>query len=278
VRPRTLSLVGSLFLFAAATAFGQQAEPMPAAGVPVASPSEMACSGFISGAPLSKDLYVFEGADNDLHSEFHTWVQGDYVYLRSRTGAGFAAGNEFSIVRPASELMRVQWYEGQGRSLASLGAAYEDVARVKVTTVTPHGAVAEVTFACLSIESGDLAVARPARSAPAYTPSGRLERFGPSNGKLLGAITATSDNKVYTGKNGLVHINLGQSDGVAAGQKFRVFHIIRETMRTGLYALPETPRENIGELVILSTEDRSSVAMVVQCTREIALGDGIQLE
>ena len=251
---------------------------MPAASVSVATPSEMACSGFIAGAPLSKDLYVFEGADNDLHSEYHYWVKGDYVYLRSRTGATLAVGNEFSIVRPAKELMRIRWYEGQGRSLASLGTGYEDVARVKVTTVTPHGAVAEVTSACAPIASGDLAVARPVRTSPQHTPSGPLERFGPPNGKLLGAVTATTDNKVYVGKEGLAYINLGQSDGVAPGQKFRVFHIARETMSTGLAMLPETPRENIGEMVILSTEDRASVGMVVQCTREIALVDGVERE
>jgi hypothetical protein len=270
--------VGSLFFLAVATAFGQQAEPMPAASMSVATASEMSCSGFISGAPLSKDLYVFEGADNDLHTEYHYWVKGDYVYLRSRTGATPAAGNEFSIVRPAKELMRIRWYEGQGRSLASLGTGYVDVARVKVRTVTPHGAVAEVTFACTPIASGDLAVARPVRTGPQYTPSGRLERFGPSNGKLLGAVTATTDNKVYVGNQGLVHISLGQSDGVAAGQKFRIFHITREVMGGGLTVPPEAPRENIGELVILSTEDRASVAMVVQCAREITLGDGVEQE
>jgi len=97
VRPRTLSLVGSLFFLAVATAFGQQAEPMPAASMSVATASEMSCSGFISGAPLSKDLYVFEGADNDLHTEYHYWVKGDYVYLRSRTGATPAAGMSFRL-------------------------------------------------------------------------------------------------------------------------------------------------------------------------------------
>ena len=65
---------------------------------------------------------------------------------------------------------------------------------------------------------------------------------------------------------------------MAAGQKFRVFHIMREVMGGGLTVPPEGPRENIGELVILSTEDRASVGMVVQSTREITLGDGVEQE
>jgi len=42
--------------------------------------------------------------------------------------------------------------------------------------------------------------------------------------------------------------------------------------------MPEPPRETTGELVVLSTQDKSSVVMVVNSSREISLGDGIELE
>jgi len=38
------------------------------------------------------------------------------------------------------------------------------------------------------------------------------------------------------------------------------------------------PRESVGELVILSTQQKSSVGLVVNGLREIFLGDGIELE
>ena len=238
----------------------------------------MDCSGFITTTPVPKDVYVFEGADNDFHHPAHTWAPGDYVFLRSRSGGSFTSGSEYSVVRSAKELMRVRWYAGQGGSLRSLGKVYEDVARVKVERVTPFGAIAEVTFACAPIVAGDLAVPFRPRSIPSYTPTAPFDRFAPPNNKLLGAITAGVGNTAYFGEGSLVYINLGSSDGVAPGQKFRVFHIMREIIGGGFTVPPEPPREITGELVILSTEENSSVAMVVRSRREIALGDGIELE
>jgi hypothetical protein len=262
------------FLLTLTSAFAQQTEPAAAA----AGRSEMDCSGFITMTPIAKDLYVFEGVDNDFHNSLHAWATGDYVFLRSRSGAVFAVGSEYSLVRSAKELMRVRWYEGQGASLRSLGKAYQDVARVKVARVTPYGAIAEVTFACAPVMGGDLAIPFRARAIPAYTPTVPFDRFAPPNNKLLGAITAGANNAAYLGVGSMAYINLGTSDGAAPGQKYRIFHIMRE-MSGGEWTFPpEPPREIIGELVILSTEENSSVAMVVKSSREIALGDGIELE
>jgi len=278
VRTKILSSGGVFFLLALASAFAQQAETAPAAAFPAASPSEMDCAGFISAQPVSTDLYVFEGADNDFHNPGHAWSAGEFVFLRSRSGEGFAVGNEFSLVRSAKELMRVRWYDGQGASIRSLGKPYEDVGKVKVVQVTPFGAVAEVTFACGPVMVGDLALPYRARPIPTYTPTAQLDRFAPPNGKMVGAITAGVNNAAYFGEGMMAFINLGTSDGAAPGQKYRIFHIIREITGGGFTVPPEPPREIIGELVILSCQELSSLAMVVKSTRQIALGDGIELE
>ena len=278
MRPRIWSLAGVFFLLSLTSAFAQQTETEPAAPLPAATYSEINCSGFITTTPVSKDLYVFDGADNDFHSWLRQWKPGESVYVRSRGGGSLAVGNEYALVRPATELTRVRWYAGQGGSLRSLGRAYEDVGRIKVVQMTEHGAVAEVLFACGPIMSGDRAIARAARMSPSYTPSASFERFAPPNNKRAGAITAGVGNAAYLGVGSMAYINLGTSDGAAPGQKYRVFHIIRERMGSGLTVAPEPPREVTGELVTLHCEEKSCVAMVVTCTREIALGDGIELE
>lgn len=276
---KILSLAGGLLLCAVPAGFAQEeAGAAPAGSVPAASRSEMDCSGFIAGTPISKDAYVFDGADNDNREPLHQFgLTGSYVFLRSRTGQGFATGGEYAIVRPAKELMRIKKYPGHGASVRSLGRLYEDVARVKVVTVTPAGAVAEVGFACGPVRSEDLVIPYQARAIPTYTPTPRIDRFAPANGKLVGAITSAGDNTTFVGQGRIAYINLGQEDGVRAGQRFRVFRIFREGVSRGFMALPETPRETIGELVILSTQERSSVTMVVSSVREISLGDGIEL-
>lgn len=273
---KLLSLAGVLLLCAVPVGLAQ--EEGAGAGVPAATRSEMDCSGFIAGTPISNDLYVFDGADNDNREPLHQFaLAGSYVYLRSRTGQGFPVGSEYSIVRSAAELMRIKWYAGQGGSVRSLGKAYEDIGRVKVTTVTPFGAVAEVAFACGPVRPGDLAVPFQPRAIPNYTPSAGLDRFALPNGKLVGAITAAADNAPYLGQGLIAYVNLGQEDGVRPGQRFRIFRIFREHVSRGFLTLPETPRETTGELVILSMQERSSVAMVVKSAREISLGDGIEL-
>lgn len=273
---KLLSLAGALLLFAATGTLAQEPEAAQPAVVPAATQSEMDCSGFIAGTPVSNDLYVLDGADNDFREPLHQFSTGNFVYLRSRSGQGFAVGSEYSLVRSAKELMRIKWYPSQGASVRSLGHPYEDMGRVKVTSVTPYGAVAEVTFTCGPIRPGDIALPYQPRAIPEYTPTTHIDRFAPPNGKMVGAITAAANNGAGAGQGRIVYINLGQEDGAKPGQRYRIFRIFRERLDAGFWALPETPRETIGELVILSAQERSSVAMVVNSLREITLGDGIE--
>jgi hypothetical protein len=275
---RKLIVLVGVFLLLAVTRGLAQEPAAEAAAIPAATQSEMDCSGFIAGSPVSTDRYVFDGADNDYQVSLRQFATGHFVYLRSRSGGGFAVGNEFSVVRSAKELMRIKWYQGQGGSVRSLGSAYEDLGKVKVINVTPQGAVAEVTFACGPIRPGDIVLPYQTRVIPQYTPAAQLYRFALPNGKLVGAITAGTNNAGVLGVGKIAYVNLGREDGVSPGQRFRIFRIFREQTGGSFWAYHETPRETLGELVILSTQERSSVAIVVGSTREIALGDGIELE
>jgi hypothetical protein len=278
VRSRTLSFLGVFCLLGLASAFGQDAQPEMAATFPAASLSDMNCSGFISAQPVSKDIYLFNGADDDQLSYVRAWMTGEHVFLRSRTGGNIAVGTEYSLVRSASEQMRVRWYDGQGASIRSLGKPYENVGRVKVVRVTPDGAIAEVTTACGLVMRGDLAIPAVNRAIPAFAPRGQFDRYGPSNGKLLGAITAGVDNASYFGGGARAFINLGTSDGIAPGQKFHVFHILNDEPAGAMTLPPTGPRQTVGELIVLSSEEKSSLVIVTKSIREIKLGDGIEQE
>jgi hypothetical protein len=296
VERKIITLAGVFFLLAVTSGFAQEQGASQAAPIPAASRSEMDCSGFIAGVPVSSDLYVFDGADNDFRELLRGYAEGEFVYLRSRTGGeSFTVGSEYSIVRAANESLgrgfwyptaprqlsvmgNISWYPGQAASVRSLGKPYQDVGRVKVIKVTPHGAVAEVTFVCSPLNAGDVALPYQQRAIPQYTPSAHFDRFALPNGKLVGAITAAGDHAAHLGLGSIAYLNLGHEDGVTPGQRYRVFRIFRNTLDRGVRAIPEPPREIIGELVILSTQERSSVGIVVNSLREISLGDGIELE
>lgn len=277
MRSRILNLLGVICLLGVPAAFGQDAASDMPVSYPAASWTEMNCSGFISAQDVSKDVYLFGGADNDTENPVRAWIVGEHVFLRSRSG-DLAMGAEFSLVRSASELMRVRWYDGQGASVRSLGKPYENVGRVKVIRTNPEGAIAEVTSACTAIMRGDLAIPVVNRAIPAYSLTPAFDRYPPHNGKILGAITAGVDNASFFGNGSRAYINLGTSDGIAPGARFRIFHIFRDERGGTLHAPIEGPRQTTGEMVVLHCEENSSVAIVVRAIREIKLGDGIELQ
>lgn len=276
---KILSLLGVFLLVAAAAVvLAQEASTPQAPAIPAASRVDMDCSGFIAGSKLPENVYVLDGEDNIFREPLKQFSPGDRVYLRYGGGTNVAEGTEYALVRPGREIFETAiWYNGQGGSLRSLGKPYEDVGRVKITRVTPVGAIAEVTFACGPVYPGDLAVPFKPRPIPEYTPTQDFDRFALPNGKKLGAITAARDNVGVLGTGSIAYVNLGETDGVRPGQKFRIFRMMRDRIE-GLHAISAMPRESVGELVILSTQPKSSVGLVVNGLREIFLGDGIELE
>lgn len=276
---RLFHLVGVFLLLAATSGLAQQPEAAPAAAVPAATLSEVECSGFIASGGVPKDLYVLDGADNDTHHDLHQFVPGSFIYLHSRGGQSPTVGAEYRLVRPANELMlRTSWYSMQRWSIRALGRPYEDVGRAKVISVTPQGTVAEVTFACGAIRPRDLAIPYAARAIPEYTPSSQFDRFAPSTGRPTGVITAGANSAGFLGVGTIVYVNLGESNGARPGQRYRILHTERELLWGGLLVYREKPRESLGELVILSTQEKSSVGIVVTSLREIPAGSEIELE
>ncbi len=298
---RFVSVSGAIFLFATATALTQgpalESSAKMSPPIPAATRSQVECSGFITSDRVPNTIYVVDGADNDLYEALREFTPGDFVYLRNRHREGFAVGTAYSLVRPEiGFLLRTSWtpgqlarqiqpsgswYSGQQWNIRSLGQPYEDVGQVKVVAVTHYGAVAQVTFACGPINPGDIAVPYQAREIPEYTPPTKFDRFAPRNGKMEGAIVAASNAANFLAKGSIAYLNLGERDGAHPGQRYRIFAIFRDHLIEGwegILRFPETPRESVGELVILSTQKKSSVGIVVTSTREISVGDGVELE
>lgn len=268
-------LAGVLFLAAAAAA---QAQETPAASpptIPAASRSAADCTGFITDARVPADSYVSGGADNFFHSSVRQYATGDSIFLRVTGTTPLTPGAEYALLRQAKSLFATSRYQGELRAVGQAGTPYEDVGRVKITRVTKEGAVAEVTFTCGPVYPGDLAEPYQPRPIPEYTPSTQFDRSVPANGNRVGVIIAAKNNAATIGTGDIAYLNLGVKDGVKPGQRFRV---IGNSVAKEYRGYPVTPRESLGELVILSTQEKSSVGIIVNSTREVFLGLGVELE
>ena len=289
MNPRALCLVVLLSLFGVvrATAHQQAGETKP---LPAAFESDIECSGFFSANPIPKNVVLAGGADNDFFDPLRQFAPGDDVYLQTYKGTGPRIGAEFRLVRPASESFLKAWsqpelgqlyefgpmkrYPGQGRDLRAMGKPYRDMGRVKVIRSGPNGVVAQVTFACGAINPGDIAIPYLPRPIPTYVPAA-INRFGTSTG-LAGVVAALPDNRSVVGEGEIAYITLGRQNNVKPGQRFRIIHHFR--FANVLLTAPDFPPETVGELVVLWTQEKSSVGIVVSSFRGIDAGDIVEGE
>ena len=272
---RTLRVAVVWLIFPVALALGQQTPP--ASPIPAATQSQVDCTGFITTSNVPKDIIVVDGADNDLESSIRQFKTKESIYLNNRGNGRFSVGDLFSIVRPAKELFRTTRYSGEHWTIRGLGEPYEDVGRVQVTHVSPEGAVAEVSFACGPIYPGDLAVPYQPRPIPNYVPT-EWDRFALPNGNIQGTIVAARNNFASLGKGDIVYLNFGGKQGAEVGQRYRVYFSVPSRGVGRWFVYPTQPRETIGEIVVLSTQEKSAAAIIVNCTRDINIGYGVQLE
>jgi hypothetical protein len=267
-----------VLLFALTVGFAQEqaTESNPPEAVPVATQTEVECSGFLAPESIAKNIVLFNGADNDHFQRLRQFKTGDIVYLRLNEGTTVTVGSEYRLVRRAKEQFRTGWYPAQWWTVASLGRMYEDVGRLRVTQITDNGVIAEVTYSCGAIYAGDIAIPYQARPVPEYVPTVQGDRYAPANGKLVGSIVAARANTPLLATGSLAFLNIGSTDGVHPGQRYRIFRTFKD--RSSLLPHRKTPRETTGEIVILSTESKSAVGVVVNSIREVALRDGVELE
>ena len=275
MRTRILSAATVWLIFPVTLALGQQAPS--ASPIPAASQSQADCTGFFTTTHVSTDVIVLDGANNDLEEVLRQFTPHESIYLYRRHKGNFSVGEEYSLVRPANVLFRTTRYSGEHWTIHTLGTPYEDVGRATVTHVTPEGAVAEVSFACGPIYPGDIAVPYQPRTIPDYVPA-KLDRFPLPDGKIKGTIVAARNNFASLTLGDIVYLNFGGKQGAEVGQRYRVYYARPTPGHWSLLVYPPMPRETVGEIVVLSTQEKSAAAIIVNCTRDLSVGYGVELE
>ncbi len=92
-------------------------------------PNDVYCSGVVTTEAVPRDNYIITGEESNTKVVF---IQNDYVFISKGSSQGVKAGDEFSVVRPVEDPIKVDWTKWQTSILHKMGTVWEDEGRLKV--------------------------------------------------------------------------------------------------------------------------------------------------
>jgi hypothetical protein len=292
-----LVFAGIILALSGTLVVAQDQAPEPA---PVPIENDLYCSGIVTTESIPVSSYVISGPDAEYQVTFD---MGDYVFINRGGRQGVKVGDEFSVIRPSVDFVRYEWTKWQYAILRKMGTVWEDEGRVRVIVVQQNTSVAQITHACNSIQRGDIIVPFAERTAPPMKSEVNFDRFAPPSGKAKAMIIVGKRYEQAVGTNDVVYVNLGQHQGVQVGDYFRIFQYTGTEHETayqtsrfafdiegpwgptfGMGAAPSkwdwsnTPRQVLGEGVVVRTAPNSSTVLLTFTLREIYPGDYVEIE
>jgi hypothetical protein len=232
----------------------------PEQPVPAAKPINMkllAASGYILTGQRPAGVVVGSRDGRELNG------QGDPAYLLPMDGAQPRVGDRYTVYRSVHKVYHPVTGKYLGDLIRILGQTEITGADPKEKTVT-----SKVITSYDAIHPGDYIMSPPAQEdsveqTTSPSPSGPLE----------GYIVEVKENRVDQSLLDVVYLDRGRQDGVRSGDRFT---IIRAGEKTSLFSPGggvRLPRRIIGELQVLSVQDATATAKVVNSTEVIYKGD-----
>ena len=262
--------------------------------------NELYCSGVITTEEVPRDTYIITGEESNYRITFEG---GDHVFINKGAEQGARIGDEFLVVRPVKDTIRIEWTKWQHSTLRDMGKLWEDEGRIKVTALRSDVAIAEVEHTCDYVQRGDIVLPFVARVAPPLKPAGKFDRFAPPTGKTLAMVITGKKYQQEVGRNDIIYVNLGSNQGLRVGDYFRIFRYedahhekVFQTHRFAFdvegdwgpvygfgsapskYTWQNMPHENIGEGIVLRTGPDSATVLITRSLQEIFPGDYVELE
>ena len=285
-------LAGLILSLSGIATSAQDASPVPIR-------KDLYCSGIVSTEAIPRDTYVITGEGSNYKITFQ---EGDYVYVNRGAKQGVKVGDEFSAIRHTEDAIKTQWTKWQFITLRKMGTLWEDEGRVRVVVVHEDTSVAQVENSCNYLQRGDILLPFAERPAPPLKPEDKFDRFAPPSGKATAMIITGKGYVSELGSNDTFYVNLGSAQGVKVGDYFRIFRYtgteheaVFQTKRfafdsdswAGVYGFgsvpakykwDNTPREVVGEGIVVRTSPNSSSVLLTFGLREAYAGDYVEIE
>lgn len=259
--------------------------------VPV-SRSDIYCSGRLTKNPVSRASFVAGGLGTPDQVRF---ADRDLMYIK---GSGYQIGSLVSVIREWRDPNGGGQYRGTGKLQKEAGQPYLDEGYARIIEQRGDFFVARVEFSCDAIVAGDLVVPfveRPLVSVRQHTTA---NRFPVAAGAVDGKIVMVREGDKYASVGRKVFLNVGSDKGVKPGDYFRVSRgyssevydpadqaTVNSTITDDTQKKPQhigsksdLPNRLVGELVVLTVENKTATAMVTFMMEEMHAGDIVEQE
>lgn len=251
--------------------------------VPIGTDDDVYCSGYV-GDP--DETFAGSIIDGEMSQSQTLYFEGDIVYLNIGSAQGAVAGQEFTVVRPGRLV-----YPARHQGFAPAGRFYETPARLRILCAQENTSISEIVSSCLDVEVGDRIAPFEPIPIPLVRRTPRITSCDPASGKVTGQIMEMKGFGDIVGQDTVVYLDRGEDDGLIAGDFMTVFRTTDDPSefiawmgdstqrpRQGDEGVVRIVRTILGEVAVLKTGPRTSVAKVVNMRESMRLGDKVELK
>lgn len=264
--------------------------------------NDMYCSGFVLKEGLPRAGRIAGGWDSPHEMRYSQRPNMNMIYLDR---GSFAKDQQFAVVRPIKDLNTYEMTPGEFKNLKAAGQFYQELGRVKVNDVQNNLGIASVEFSCDAMLPGDVLIPWADRPVPTFRKDTPWNFLAQPNGKTTGLLLMGKEYDGLTSQRGKGYINVGSSQGVKAGDYFRVTRTYKQIAKdpadgqsvkasTSDYRMLEPldkgktalrvktrfdayPRKSIGEVMVLYTTPTTATVTVTRSWEQLQAGDGVEL-
>lgn len=187
---------------------------------------------------------------------------GDIIYINRGSAQNLKEGDVFLAFRPGREIRHPLTAELIGTQIDVLG-------RIRVKTLEPEIASAEIIRSYNYIEVGDPIIPLAELSLPLKKPLlGDSHSYGFKVGnQLIGHIIGARNTQLMFGDGDTVFIDVGAAQGTQPGDNFIIFREVGKGY----------PKQSIGRLTVVSVQKQTALAIIIESVKAFDPGEKIVL-
>lgn len=226
--------------------------PLPLAAQDVALPITMAanCAPRATDGPLSSDLPQIVGAQDT--SARALYGPRDLVIVNAGTSKGIQTGQKFFVRRRIAS-----GYEYRMGRHAVTTAGW-----LTITAANDDRSVARIEFACDGIQQWDSLEPWTEPALPLGVD--RVDASGELDFSAPARVLFGDYGRLTGGMGDMMVADVGQDQGVAPGTRYAIYRDVR---------VPGVPLAAVGEAIVISVGDTTSLVRLTQTRDAITAGD-----